>query len=117
MRAAVSTDHLLEILRETVVALVRQDGPDLSARQFAIFLMCYVRDDAQIVRGLAAQLRIDKTAVTRALDRLTKLGLAQRQRDPRNRRSVTVQRTASGNAFLRQLTKTMNDAAASVAVG
>ena len=39
------------ILRETVVALVRRDGPDLSARQLGVFLTCYLRDGGHTVRG------------------------------------------------------------------
>ena len=31
-------DQLVGILRDTVVALVRRDGPDLSARQLGVFL-------------------------------------------------------------------------------
>ena len=37
-------DQLVGILRDTVVALVRRDGPDLSARQLGVFLTCYLQD-------------------------------------------------------------------------
>ena len=33
-----STEQKVDVLRETIVALVRRDGPDLSARQLGVFL-------------------------------------------------------------------------------
>jgi len=44
MAVSPSADQMVGILRETVVALVRRDGPDLSARQLGVFLTCYLRD-------------------------------------------------------------------------
>lgn len=105
-------DQLIVILRETITALVRRDGSDLSARQMGVFLTCYLRDDTHTVRGLAADLNISKPAITRALDRLTEFELVKRKVDPRDRRSVIVQRTPKGSAFLREL-RNMLDAAAS----
>lgn len=109
--ASLSTaDQLLGILRETVVALVRRDGPDLSARQLGVFLTCYLQDGAHTVRGLAAELDVSKPAITRALDRLGELDLARRKVDPADRRSVIVQRTLKGAAFLRDLRAVMSEA-------
>jgi DNA-binding MarR family transcriptional regulator len=111
MMASLSTaDQLLGILRETVVALVRRDGPDLSARQLGVFLTCYLQDGAHTVRGLAAELDVSKPAITRALDRLGELDLARRKVDPSDRRSVIVQRTLKGAAFLRDLRAVMSEA-------
>lgn len=102
---------MVGILRETVVALVRRDGTDLSARQLGVFLTCYLKDGPHTVRGLAAELNVSKPAITRALDRLGELELARRKIDPMDRRSVLVQRTLKGAAFLRDLRSIMNDAA------
>lgn len=111
MMASLSTaEQLLGILRETVVALVRRDGPDLSARQLGVFLTCYLQDGAHTVRGLAAELDVSKPAITRALDRLGELDLARRKVDPADRRSVIVQRTLKGAAFLRDLRAVMSEA-------
>jgi DNA-binding MarR family transcriptional regulator len=63
------------------------------------------------VRGLAAELNVSKPAITRALDRLEELEMAKRKIDPMDRRSVLVQRTLKGTAFLRDLRHIMNDAA------
>jgi DNA-binding MarR family transcriptional regulator len=94
---------LLGILRDTVVGTVRRDGPDLSARQFGVFLICYIEDAQHTVRGLAARLEVSKPAITRSLDRLEELGLARRAPDPRDRRSVLVTRTRKGNDLLTDL--------------
>jgi DNA-binding MarR family transcriptional regulator len=105
-----SVDQLVGILRDTVVALVRRDGPDLSARQLGVFLTCYLQDSAHTVRGLAAELNVSKPAITRALDRLGELDLARRKIDPLDRRSVLVQRTLKGAAFLRDMRSIMGEA-------
>jgi DNA-binding MarR family transcriptional regulator len=105
-----SADTLLSTLRQTVVGLVRRDGPDLSARQLAIFLVCYVEDEAQTVRGLAKQLNISKPAVSRGLDRLMEFDLIRRKGDPLDRRSILVQRTPIGHSLLRELRGIMKNA-------
>jgi DNA-binding MarR family transcriptional regulator len=112
MPAAPPADQFVGILRDTVVALVRRDGPDLSARQLGVFLTCYLRDGGHTVRGLAAELNVSKPAITRALDRLGELDLARRKVDPLDRRSVLVQRTLKGAAFLRDLRSIMGEASA-----
>src|SRR3974390_1419264 len=111
MAASPPADQLIGILRETVVSLVRRDGADLSARQLGVFLTCYLRDGGHTVRGLAADLRVSKPAITRALDRLGELDLARRKVDPQDRRSVLVQRTLKGAAFLRDLRSIIGEAA------
>lgn len=103
-------DQLVGILRDTVVALVRRDGPDLSARQLGVFLTVYLTDGPHTVRGLAAELNVSKPAITRALDRLGELDLARRKVDPMDRRSVLVQRTLKGASFLRDMRSIMGQA-------
>ena len=110
MAISPSTDQLVGILRDTIVSLVRRDGPDLSARQLGVFLTCYLQDGPHTVRGLAAELNVSKPAITRALDRLGELDLARRKVDPLDRRSVLVQRTMKGAAFLRDLRTILNEA-------
>ena len=110
--ATSSSDQLIGVLRDTVVGLVRRDGVDLSSRQLGVLLTCYLRDGGHTVRGLAAELNVSKPAITRALDRLGELDLARRKVDPMDRRSVLVQRTLKGTAFLRDLRGIMGEAAA-----
>jgi len=109
-----STDQYVGMLKDTIVALVRRDGPDLSSRQLGVLLTCYLNDGPQTVRGLAAELNVSKPAITRALDRLGELDLARRKVDPADRRSVIVQRTLKGQSFLRDLRGIMSEAGAVV---
>lgn len=111
MAAALNPDNLVAVLRDTTVALVRRDGADLSARQLGVLLTCYLNEGAHTVRGLAADLNVSKPAITRALDRLGELDLARRKTDPMDRRSVLVQRTLKGTAFMRDLRDIMAEAA------
>jgi DNA-binding MarR family transcriptional regulator len=111
--APLSSDQLVGILRDTVVSLVRRDGVDLSARQLGVFLTCYLNDGAHTVRGLAQELNVSKPAITRALDRLSELDYVRRKVDPSDRRSVLVQRTVKGAAFLRETRHIMTDALSS----
>ena len=110
MVVKMSAEDLVEILRDTIVAMVRRDGPDLSARQLGVFLTTYLADGPHTVRGLAAALNVSKPAITRALDRLGELDLTRRKTDPQDRRSVLVQRTTKGSALLRELSVIMGEA-------
>jgi DNA-binding MarR family transcriptional regulator len=104
-------DQFVGILKDTIVALVRRDGPDLSARQLGVFLTVYHHEDPHTVRGLAKELNVSKPAITRALDRLGELDFARRKTDPADRRSVLVQRTVKGAALLREMHTIMAEAA------
>ena len=111
MAANESTETLPDILRGTITELVRRDTPDLSARQFGVFLTCYLESDAQTVRGLANTLGVSKPAISRALDRLADFDLVRRKTDPLDRRSVLVQRTPAGNSYMREVRSILRDAA------
>jgi DNA-binding MarR family transcriptional regulator len=111
MAANETTESLVNVLRDTIVALVRQDGPDLSARQFGVFLTCYLENDAQTVRGLAAALDVSKPVISRALDRLADFDLVRRKADPADRRSVLVQRTPAGTSYLKDIRSILRDSA------
>jgi DNA-binding MarR family transcriptional regulator len=111
MATTETTESLVNVLRDTIVALVRQDGPDLSARQFGVFLTCYMENDAQTVRGLAAALDVSKPVISRALDRLADFDLVRRKADPTDRRSVLVQRTPAGTTYLKDIRTILRDAA------
>lgn len=102
MEFDLTPSEALDLWRRVLVANVRQAGPDLSSRQLALVLTVYMTSGPHTVRGLAALLNISKPAVTRALDRLGKLGIARRKIDEHDRRSVLVQRTVKGSVFLRE---------------
>ena len=80
--AAESVEQRVDVLRQTIIALVRRDGPDLTARQLGVLLTSYLEDEAQTVRGLAAKLNVAKPVITRALDRLSEFDLVRRKTDP-----------------------------------
>jgi DNA-binding MarR family transcriptional regulator len=101
MSVDLTPNEALDLWRHVLVDSVRQAGPDLSARQLALVLTVYTSSAPHTVRGLAAMLKISKPAVTRALDRLGKLGIVRRKVDENDRRSILVQRTVKGSVFLR----------------
>ncbi len=93
---------------EVVLALVREDGPDLSLRQCAVLIAAAqaeptTRLDTTTVRALASALHVSKPAITRAFDRIENLGLGMRCEDPRDRRSVYLEPTRTGVAMARQM--------------
>ncbi|WP_366658475.1 MarR family transcriptional regulator [Fodinicurvata sp. EGI_FJ10296] len=94
MRAA------LDVWRQALVTTVRQDRPDLTARQLAVLLTVYLTAPPHTVRGLATTLNISKPAVTRALDRLGVFGFVKRKQDEADKRNVLVQRTVKGSVYL-----------------
>jgi len=108
--ATTAQNRLPLILRDTMVSLVRREGPDLTARQLAVLLISYLEDGPHTVRGLAARLDVAKPAITRALDRLEQFDFAQRRQDPRDRRSIVVARTAEGQAFMDALRGLLDEA-------
>lgn len=105
----------LELWRHSLVASVRGDAPDLSARQMALLLSVYLGVGPHTVRGLAKALNISKPAVSRALDRLGELGYIRRERDDLDRRNVLVQRTQDGGVFLEAFSGMIQQAEAQVA--
>jgi len=105
-----TSEQKVDVFRQTIVALVRRDGPDLSARQLGVLLTCYLEDEGQTVRGLAAKLNVSKPAITRALDRLSEFDLVRRKTDPLDRRSILVQRTMAGSGFMRDVRKILTEA-------
>ena len=92
----------LNIWRRAIVASVRADAPDLSARQMTLLLTVYLTPRPHTVRGLATLMNVSKPAITRAVNRLVELQLVRRNTDENDRRSVLIQRTVSGSVFLRE---------------
>ena len=95
----------LDLWRHVLVTNVRQAGPDLSSRQLALLLTVYLTPPPHTVRGLAGTLNISKPAISRALDRLGRLGFVRRKRDDADRRNVLVQRTVKGSVFLTEFSQ------------
>jgi len=96
-------DARMSVLRGTLLALVRRDGRDLTARQLTAFLTVYMDDEVHTVSSLADLMNISRPGVTRIMDRLVQFDLVAREEDHEDRRRVLVRRTARGAAFLRDL--------------
>lgn len=101
----------LKLWKQALCELVGRQGPDLSSRQMAIMLTVYLEQPPHTVRGLAAQLKISKPAVTRALDTLSKMELLKRKPDEADRRSINVIRTVKGSVYLSEIADIIEQAA------
>lgn len=96
-----------------IVRKIQRSHPNLTSRQRAVLLTCYSENGQQTVRGLAAKLNLPKGTISRILDRLEGFGLARRQPDPSNGRSVLIARTGAGGVFFRNLQGSMAQGQAS----
>ncbi|MEH6403131.1 MAG: MarR family transcriptional regulator [Sneathiella sp.] len=106
-----ATQAILKLWEESLIEMVRKEGPDLSARQLSIMLTVYLNEPPHTVRGLAAHLKISKPAVTRALDTLSHLELLKRKPDELDKRSVNVVRTVKGSVFLSEFSEIIEKSA------
>ena len=107
----VPSNPQLHVLMETVASMVRDEDTDFTARQLVVFLKSHLQPGVDhTVRGLAADLKISKPAITRAVDKLEELSLARREKDPADARSVIIKGTPAGQAYVRKLIGFLNDA-------
>ena len=111
MAIELTSGDALRLWHAVHMHFVRDDEPDLSARQMAILLTIYLEAPPHTVRGLAARLAVSKPVITRALDTMGKHKLVTRRRDEHDRRNVLVQRTVEGALFLERLGDTVRDLA------
>ncbi len=102
----------LEIWMRAVTASVRADTPDLTARQQAVLMTVALSPGPHTVRGLADHLNVAKPAITRAIDALERLDFVRRLPDDADLRSIFVERTPSGMAYLRTFASLILAAAA-----
>ena len=100
---ALAADPRIVVLHGTLLALVRRDGRDLTARQLTAFLSVYMDEQTHTVSSLAELLHISRPGVTRIMDRLVQFDLVAREEDREDRRRVLVRRTTRGAAFFREL--------------
>lgn len=108
---ALQAGQALALWHRVLVMGLNRSLPDLTTRQFALFLEVYLAPPPHTVRGLAKTLNMSKPAVTRAVDRLEKLEFVRRKTDERDKRSVLVQRSVKGSVFLREFADMAAEAA------
>ncbi|MGF1631528.1 MAG: MarR family transcriptional regulator [Kiloniellaceae bacterium] len=108
---ALRSAQALSLWHRVLVVGLNRSLPDLTTRQFALFLEVYLAPPPHTVRGLAKTLNMSKPAVTRAVDRLEKLEFVRRRTDEQDKRSVLVQRSVKGSVFLREFADMAAEAA------
>lgn len=86
----------LKLWHDVMLALVHDEGQNISARQWAVLLTVYLEPPPHTVRGLAQKLGVTKPVITRALDTLGAQDLVSRRRDEEDKRNVIIQRTVKG---------------------
>jgi DNA-binding MarR family transcriptional regulator len=101
----------MKALCSAVVALALRDKADLTIRQFATFLLCYVDTGPHSVGGLASELHVADAVVSRSLEKLALFDLVRRGTNPKDRRSVLAMRTAVGREFMHDLRTAMGKSA------
>lgn len=102
------SDAPLRRLRAGILSLVRDPAePDPNLRQLAVLLVTCTTPGPQTVRGLAAQLRMSKPAVTRSVDALLEHAWVERKLDPLDRRSVNITGTREGSAAVARIVSVM----------
>jgi DNA-binding MarR family transcriptional regulator len=116
MRLELDPSRALNLWRSVTVTTVQADEPDLTARQLAVLMTVYLSPAPHTVRGLAATLNLAKPAVTRALDALARLDLIARAPDDRDGRSIIIERTVRGRAYLGALGELISGRAAELAL-
>lgn len=90
----------LMLWHQVTLESVQEAEPDLSTRQLAILTTIYLERGPHTVKSLASQLNVTKAVVTRALDTLGRYKFIIRRADPRDRRSVIIERTGPGSVYL-----------------
>jgi DNA-binding MarR family transcriptional regulator len=111
MAIELTSGEALRLWHAVHMLFVRDQQPDLSARQVALLLTIYLEAPPHTVRGLAGKLAVSKPVITRALDSMGKHNLVTRRRDEHDRRNVLVQRTVVGALYLERLGDTVRDIA------
>jgi DNA-binding MarR family transcriptional regulator len=106
-----------EILRQAMVGLVRENSPDLTARQLAVLLTCTLESQPLSSGALAARIGLNPSAISHALRRLEELGLARRTNNPRDGRIVLAEVTDRGRTLVQHLGAVMQSAAAGGGAG
>jgi DNA-binding MarR family transcriptional regulator len=107
----INAGKALKLWHDVNLHLVRDNEPDLSARQMSILLTVYLEAPPHTVRDLARKLGVTKPVVTRALNSMGKYDLLTRRRDEKDRRNVLVQRTVRGALYLERLADVIVDTA------
>ncbi len=105
-----TSQYLLTLWHHVMLDNVHTQEASMTMRQMSVLMNVYLTSPPHTVRGLAAELRVTKPVITRALDTLGRLGYIKRKRDETDRRSVLVQRTVKGAVYLSELSNRIEEA-------
>lgn len=97
--------------------LLHENGPDLTARQFAVLLICGLDSQPVPFGAMVPRIGLNSRAIAQILNRLEKLGLAQRIDHPSDGRMMMAQVTERGRAFVQRVAATMQPDAGRDGVG
>ncbi len=109
---AMTQRQALNMWRRALTEYVKGEESDMTARQQAVLMTVALTAGPHTVRGLSEQLNIAKPAVTRAIDVLSRAGYVTRAPDPKDARSVFINRTVEGTAWLNSFAGLILDAQA-----
>ena len=103
MSISLRPSQALRLWQQVMLSQVRDDAPDLTARQLAILLTIYLEPPPHTIRALAVRLDVTKPVITRALDTMGALKFVSRHRDELDKRNVLVKRTVEGALYVERL--------------
>ena len=98
-----SNTQLLGVLHAAIAGTIGDGIEQMTLADLAILLLVYSTQPPHTVRGLAAQLALDKGVVSKRLIRLEQWRFVERLDDPADRRSIWIGCTAQGDRFMRDL--------------
>lgn len=94
-------DLFLQIFRRLQTEMLASMGHDITPSQYYV-LRKLAENERINVSALATELDVSLSAVTALIDRLSRAGLVERQRDDADRRLVWLELTPHGREVFRQ---------------
>jgi len=99
----------LALWHDVTLNTVLSSDPALSPRQMVILTTIYLEAGPHTVRSLAHKMELTKSPVTRAIDQLEARKLLRRCADPRDKRSILIERTPYGTNYLSRFADDIRD--------
>jgi len=94
-----ASNHLVELLRDRMVALVLLNGQHITVRQLAILFACVDAEEPQTVGSLANSLVLARSVVSQGVTRMAAASLLRRRPDPNDHRSILIVPSPAGRRF------------------
>ena len=86
-----------------VASIVRRNHQSLTIKQFSVLLSLYLGETPPDFADIAKHLKSSKPAISRAVDRLYKLGFVTRSISKADGRKIVLVRTRAGEKFVQSL--------------